>query len=131
MKTLCCSDKCEKRFECARADINNEGMHCVENFYSFGTGTMTENGCEIEHWCGELGNYKMFENKNKIVDDIVYMKQDRLDVYYNSGKSEDGTVYCRPCLTVARNNYKDMTIENKFYDDEAVELYKKLIEYRR
>lgn len=65
METLCCSDKCEKRFECARADINNAGMHYVENYYSFGTGTMTENGCEIEHWCGELGNYKMFESIEK------------------------------------------------------------------
>lgn len=65
------------------------------------------------------------------MDDIVYMKEDRLSIYYNSGKSEDGTVYHRPCLTVARNNYQDMTIENKFYDDEAVELYKKLTEYRR
>ena len=61
MKTLCCSDKCKKRFECAKADINNKGMHCVEDYYSFGSGTMTENGCEIEHWCGEMGNYKMFE----------------------------------------------------------------------
>ena len=61
MKTLCCSTKCEKRFECAKADINNEGTHCVEDFSSFGTGTFTDNGCEIEHWCGEEGNYKMFE----------------------------------------------------------------------
>lgn len=65
------------------------------------------------------------------MDDKIYIKEDRLDIYYNSGKSKDGTVYCRPCLTIARNNYQDMTIENKFYDDEAVELYKKLTEYRR
>ena len=65
------------------------------------------------------------------MNDRVYMKQDRLNIYYNSGTSEDGIVYDRPCLVVARNNYQDMTIENKFYDDEAVELYKKLTEYRR
>ena len=65
------------------------------------------------------------------MNDRVYMKQDRLDIYYNSGTSEDGTVYDRPCLVVARNNYQDMTIENKFYDDEAIELYKKLTEHRR
>lgn len=61
MKTCCCSSHCKKYFDCQLADINNEGAHCVENWYSFGTGTFTDNGCEIEHWCGELGNYKMFE----------------------------------------------------------------------
>lgn len=71
MEALCCSDKCEKRFECARADINNEGTHCVENWYSFGTGTMTENGCQIDHWCGKLGNYKMFEPMEVKIEDVV------------------------------------------------------------
>lgn len=61
MKTLCCSNKCKRRFECAKADINNEGTHYVEDFYSFGTGTFTDNGCEIEHWCGKFVDYKMFE----------------------------------------------------------------------
>lgn len=61
METFCCSDKCEKRFECARVNINNEGTHFVENFYSFGTGTFADNGCKVKYWCGELGNYKMFE----------------------------------------------------------------------
>lgn len=61
MKTLCCSNKCERRFECARADINNEGLHCVEDFSSFGAGTLTNNGYEIEYWCGKEGNYKMFD----------------------------------------------------------------------
>lgn len=65
------------------------------------------------------------------MDDRVYIKEDRLTIYYDSGELEDGRVLGRPCLTVARNNYKDMTIENKFYDDEAVELYKKLTEYKR
>lgn len=73
--TLCCSDKCEKRFECARADINNEGTHLVENYYSFGTGTYADNGCEVEHWCGELGNYKMFEPVEKKMD-ITLTKAD-------------------------------------------------------
>lgn len=60
-RTLCCSRTCEKRFECAKADINNEGIHYVEDYSSFGTGTYTDNGCEIKHWCGKQGNYKMFE----------------------------------------------------------------------
>lgn len=129
--TTCCSMKCEKRWNCAKHCFNNVGEYPSEDYFTFGSGSISSNGCKVNYWCGELGNYKMFENKNKIVDDRVYMKQDRLDIYYNSGTSEDGIVYDRPCLTVARNNYKDMTIENKFYDDEAVELYKKLTEYKQ
>lgn len=60
-RTFCCSMNCKKRFECARADINNKGTHYVEDYSSFGTGTYSDNGCEIEHWCGENGDYKMFE----------------------------------------------------------------------
>ena len=70
MKTLCCSDKCEKRFECAKADINNKGTHYVEDFYFFGTGTFTDNGCDIVYRCGEAGNWKMFE-PIIVVDDIA------------------------------------------------------------
>ena len=60
-RTLCCSDTCEKRFECDRSDINHIGTYYVEDYSSFGTGTYTDNGCEVEHWCGRLGDYKMFE----------------------------------------------------------------------
>lgn len=60
-RTLCCSITCEKRFECAMADINNKGTHCVEDYSSFGSANYTDNGCEIEHCCGKLGDYKMFE----------------------------------------------------------------------
>ena len=61
MKTTCCSDKCERKFECAKHCINNEGISVCEDFYSFGSGTMTENGCEIKHWCGSLGNWGMYQ----------------------------------------------------------------------
>ena len=61
MSTLCCSNVCKKQTECARHSMNNEGMHYVEDFYSFGSGTLTNDGCKIECWCGELGNYKMFK----------------------------------------------------------------------
>lgn len=60
-RTLCCSDTCEKRFECDRSHINHIGTYYVEDYSSFGTGTYTDNGCEIKHWCGKEGNYKMFE----------------------------------------------------------------------
>lgn len=61
MRTLCCSDACDKRIECGRHMMNNMGTHYVENFYSFGSARYTDGSCEIEYWCGELGDYKMFE----------------------------------------------------------------------
>lgn len=67
-RTLCCSDTCEKRFECDRSHINHIGTYYVEDYSSFGTGTYTDNGCEIEHWCGKLGEYKMFEPIKKTSD---------------------------------------------------------------
>lgn len=114
MKTLCCSDKCEKRFECAKADINNKGTHCVEDFYSFGTGTFTDNGCEIKHWCGEAGNWKMFE-PILITDDIVnvvesVMKKCSGCIYENAdGSTEDiyNCVCCNRMVSVAKSdNYR-------------------------
>ena len=65
MSTLCCSDVCKKRTECAKHSMNNEGIHYVENFYTFGSGYMTNNGFEIDHWCGELGDWKLFESVEK------------------------------------------------------------------
>lgn len=61
MKTCCCSSHCKRYFDCQLADINNEGMNIVENYHEWGSGTYTDEGCVIEHYCGELGNYKMFE----------------------------------------------------------------------
>ena len=60
MKTCCCSSHCKKYFDCQLADINNKGMNIVENYHEWGSGTYTDEGCVIEHYCGELGNYKMF-----------------------------------------------------------------------
>lgn len=61
MNTCCCSSHCKKYFDCQLADINNEGINIVNNYHEWGSGTFTDEGCVIEHWCGELGNYKMFE----------------------------------------------------------------------
>lgn len=59
--TYCCSDTCEKKFICGRHAYNHTGLCYVEDYSSYGSGTITENGCEIKYWCGELGDYKMFE----------------------------------------------------------------------
>ena len=62
MGTLCCSSECERYLECELADINHVGLHTVEPFLLYGSGTFSDHGeCVIEHWCGELGNWKMFE----------------------------------------------------------------------
>lgn len=69
METLCCSNTCEKKFICGRHSYNHTGTHYIEDYSSFGSGTITKNGCEIKYWCGELGNYKMFE---PIKDTAIY-----------------------------------------------------------
>lgn len=66
MKTCCCSSHCKKYFDCQLADINNEGVNYVNNYHEWGSGTYTDEGCVIEHYCGELGDYKMFEPIEKI-----------------------------------------------------------------
>ncbi len=65
-RTLCCSTTCEKRFECGRSHYTNTGTHLVEDYSSFGSAAYTDSGCEIDHWCGRLGNYKMFEPIEKL-----------------------------------------------------------------
>ena len=101
MKTTCCSDKCERRFECAKHDTNNEGISVCENFYSFGTGTMTEDGCEIDHWCGELGNWRMFEPIEKTCSGCVYEDVD------GSTNTISNCVCCSRNVDFAKNdNYK-------------------------
>lgn len=81
MSTLCCSDVCEKRTECARHIMNNEGTYYVENFYTFGSGTMTTNGCTTYYWCGKLGNWGLFKPINK---DIL-KEGTRVKVYGRKG----------------------------------------------
>ena len=61
MKTCCCSSHCKKYFDCQLADINNEGTNFVNNYHEWGSGIFADEVCVIEHYCGELGDYKMFE----------------------------------------------------------------------
>lgn len=65
-RNLCCSRTCEKRIECGRNEVNNAvGTYYVEDYSSFGAGKISNSGCEIDYWCGKLGDYKMFEPVNK------------------------------------------------------------------
>ena len=66
--TTCCSLKCEKRFDCAKHCFNKVGTYPSEDYYSFGHGSISNEDCTVEYWCGELGNYKMFEPIEKKTD---------------------------------------------------------------
>lgn len=71
MKTVCCSNQCERYFECANADINNDGINYCENFYDFGSGSISSEGC-TEHWrCSEKGNWGMFEQVEHKWNDLT------------------------------------------------------------
>ena len=85
MKTCCCSSHCKKYFDCQLADINNEGTNIVENYHEWGSGTYTDEGCVIEHYCGELGDYKMFEPKTKIEN--VVMRDFSTNEYTFNGRN--------------------------------------------
>ena len=60
MKTVCCSDKCERWFDCALHETNNEGINYCEDFYNFGSGSISSEGCTEHWWCSEKGNWGMF-----------------------------------------------------------------------
>ena len=70
-RTFCCSSTCKKRFECAIHYLNSEGVCIVEDYSNYGSGVISTKECKVEYWCGELGDYKMFESKTKIEDVVV------------------------------------------------------------
>lgn len=84
-RTLCCSNTCKKRFECDRSTINHNGTYLVEDWSNFGSGTISNNECTIEHYCGELGDYKMFEPKTRIED--VVMRDFSTNEYTFNGRN--------------------------------------------
>ena len=61
IKTTCCSDKCEKKNYCAKHYFNNIGECISEDYSTFGYGSISNEGCDIEYSCGKEGDYKMFE----------------------------------------------------------------------
>lgn len=97
MKTVCCSD-CERKFECAKHAINNNGVHFSEDYYNYGSYAYSDNGFEIKYWCGNLGNYKMFEQIihkwNELYDKIPLIYANELMKMIESSvcTSDDGSV---------------------------------------
>lgn len=70
--TTCCSMQCEKRWNCAKHCFNNVGTYSSEDYFTLGSGSISSDGCKVTHWCGELGNYKMF--KPKAIDYTIISK---------------------------------------------------------
>lgn len=70
--TSCCSIQCKKRWDCAKHCFNNIGAYPSEDYFTFGSGSISSDGCKVEYWCGELGDYKMF--KPKAVDYTIVSK---------------------------------------------------------
>ncbi len=60
MKTVCCSSQCERKAECANHAINNEGTNYCEDFYNFGSASLSSEGRKETWWCSALGNWGMF-----------------------------------------------------------------------
>ena len=57
----CCSTRCEKALECGLHYTNSFGTHQIEDFYSFGAVSISDEGIEESNWCGPNGDYKMFK----------------------------------------------------------------------
>ena len=59
--STCCSTTCEKRYECAKHSINKTGIYAVEDYSTFGSGSISAESCKVIFSCGEAGEYKMFD----------------------------------------------------------------------
>lgn len=75
----CCSNQCERRHKCAN-HMNNprgtNGIESVENYYWFGSGSISSEGCTENWWCGPHGNWGMFTPVNV---ELLKKKRDALD----------------------------------------------------
>jgi hypothetical protein len=58
---LCCSDNCKRKSDCGLHCSNNFGTHQIEDFSCYGSSGISTKGVTEDWWCGELGNYKMFQ----------------------------------------------------------------------
>lgn len=58
--TTCCSERCERRFDCANHCFNKVSTYPSEDYSTFGSGTVTSD-IMVNHWCGQFGNYQMFK----------------------------------------------------------------------
>jgi hypothetical protein len=57
---------CEKNYKCGRYWINlsskyRKEPHTVEYLDSFGSGSISNKGCDVHYVCGDRGDYAMYE----------------------------------------------------------------------
>jgi hypothetical protein len=59
---VCGSTNCKRYDVCKRAIHEEENKwYCSVNWHDYGSGAFTDNGIKEEWYCGERGNYAMFE----------------------------------------------------------------------
>lgn len=58
----CISENCENHLTCKRymENLPRYETHTLEGLLSFGSGSCSNEGYDIDYWCGPLGNYKMY-----------------------------------------------------------------------
>ena len=97
--STCCSLKCKKRFDCAKHCFNKVGTYPSEDYSTFGSGTITPDICTVNYWCGELGNYKMFEPIEKSCSGCIYENVDGSTIDISN------CVCCSRMVDFAKNDY--------------------------
>lgn len=82
--TLCLGEHCERANTCKRyiGNATPGSIATVENFYTFGSGSMRDGEFIVNSWCGPLGKWKMYES----VLPIGYIQMERTKSS-NSGES--------------------------------------------
>ena len=97
----CCSVRCEKGLTCKRRYI--EGF--CEDYYNFGSCTISDTGIKESYLCGPNGNYEMYIpiDRDKIIEEfnkVIKMSEDigypiklypeseiSLRIYYNEDRN--------------------------------------------
>lgn len=79
MSMACCSNQCERRHKCAHYTGNPreaDEYESIENYYYFGSCSISSEGCEEHWWCGPHGNWGMFTPINT---ELLKRQRDALD----------------------------------------------------
>lgn len=75
----CCSSICEIRHKCANYTGNPREAGYIENvedYYWYGSGSISSEGCTENWWCGPHGNWGMFTPINM---ELLKKQRDALD----------------------------------------------------
>ncbi len=92
----CCSGQCERKHLCAHNTANpreTDGWENVEDYYWYGSGSISSEGCTEHWWCGPHGNWGMFTPINV---ELLKKQRDRLNETIKeleSGKYETKRAY--------------------------------------